>query len=647
GQCQMLLVLADGYATAGLTPCEGGQMQVLASGWVEPAQWEQFDTWLYNRGPVYQDNSYLDGRGTTEMSSTETAALTEWAKAVYAELSEISSSPTEVPPALNLRQVLAQQLQTDVASVQIVSVEEKTWPDNCLGAPYADQLCLPQETPGYLISLAVNNDQYTYHTDREGLENRLVSAPEPSFGEPILTWSGSDDSGCRTVEVGLDGVAYGHCGGLLMGVPFSFDTRPADIAEFAETYASFEAETPVGTVKLTGTGPTVATPVEQRMLAEWANLVYLEAESGRSGASWGLVFAWHREGGLAGFCDDVSVYVTGQVYAASCKGEQPQDLGRTRLNADQLATIFNWVDTLQPFEQTFEDPAVADGMTTSLVFSGAGSQPAHEPDIALIFDFAQNLFNEVSMQAAAPPAVCLTPEQDQQLLLVEAHGYCLLYPAAYSLVQTNPNGTEIVKDTVMNHIDPRVSIEVQPAEGRSLEEVADQLEADYGAGFDIVRTTITVDGVDAVMLDNLPGQDLNRRVVFIQNDRRYSLFVGPIGEEGSDIRQQAEVLYQQVIDSFRFLESTGSTPTDESSESGLLPSDVQYVMAMADLNIRSGPGTGYPIIGSVFGGQIALVTGATPDGQWWRVICPDDTVGDCFVIADPALTQPTTAPGTP
>jgi hypothetical protein len=35
----------------------------------------------------------------------------------------------------------------------------------------------------------------------------------------------------------------------------------------------------------------------------------------------------------------------------------------------------------------------------------------------------------------------------------------------------------------------------------------------------------------------------------------------------------------------------------------------------------------------------------TTDGAWWRVICPDDTVGNCFIIADPNLTQPTTAPG--
>lgn len=74
---------------------------------------------------------------------------------------------------------------------------------------------------------------------------------------------------------------------------------------------------------------------------------------------------------------------------------------------------------------------------------------------------------------------------------------------------------------------------------------------------------------------------------------------------------------------------------------------VRYVMAQTNVNMRGGPGTTYAIIGGVAEGQVALVTGVTADGGWWRVICPNDTVGNCFVSADPALTQPTRAPGGP
>lgn len=221
---------------------------------------------------------------------------------VYALRPRQAATPTEttVSAALNLRQVLAQQLHLHPASVQIARVEGRTWSDACLEAPYADELCTEVQTPGYRIMLAAAGSRYIYHTDSEGNHHRLVSAPEPSIGKPVLTWSRVDGSGRHTLEIGAEGVAFGRCGGLLLGAPFSLDTRQADLDEFAAKYASFEAETPMGTLRFVGSGPTIATPDEESMIAEWARSVYLESVGGRSGASWGLAPAWHRDGGLTG-----------------------------------------------------------------------------------------------------------------------------------------------------------------------------------------------------------------------------------------------------------------------------------------------------------------------------------------------------------
>ena len=81
----------------------------------------------------------------------------------------------------------------------------------------------------------------------------------------------------------------------------------------------------------------------------------------------------------------------------------------------------------------------------------------------------------------------------------------------------------------------------------------------------------------------------------------------------------------------------------------VLETDVQYVLALEEVPMYSGPADTYDLIGGVFDGQIALVTGVSADGGWWRVICPDETVGSCWVSADPQLTHPTTppAPGDP
>ena len=71
---------------------------------------------------------------------------------------------------------------------------------------------------------------------------------------------------------------------------------------------------------------------------------------------------------------------------------------------------------------------------------------------------------------------------------------------------------------------------------------------------------------------------------------------------------------------------------------------VKYVMALEDVNIRSGPSTQFRIISYVAAGQIAKVTGVSATGNWWRVICPDDTVDSCWVSALSSLTRPTDGP---
>ena len=75
------------------------------------------------------------------------------------------------------------------------------------------------------------------------------------------------------------------------------------------------------------------------------------------------------------------------------------------------------------------------------------------------------------------------------------------------------------------------------------------------------------------------------------------------------------------------------------------PTEVQYVRAKQDINIRQGPGTQYDIVGGVYAGQTARVTGfMNAEGTWWRVICPDGKVSECWVSADTALTETASAP---
>jgi hypothetical protein len=85
-------------------------------------------------------------------------------------------------------------------------------------------------------------------------------------------------------------------------------------------------------------------------------------------------------------------------------------------------------------------------------------------------------------------------------------------------------------------------------------------------------------------------------------------------------------------------ETPTATPVDELPTPTPEPAEV-------DAPIYGGsPGDTTNQIGVLPGGYLAPVTGVSPDGAWWRIICPDGSVGDCWVSADPSLTQPDSTP---
>jgi hypothetical protein len=123
-----------------------------------------------------------------------------------------------------------------------------------------------------------------------------------------------------------------------------------------------------------------------------------------------------------------------------------------------------------------------------------------------------------------------------------------------------------------------------------------------------------------------------------------AMFVSGWGQEGQD---EAILYIAHDADGipywYGFLFSFGGFAPAAAGQ--VLDTDVEFVMAQVDVTMYAAPGGNAAVIGKVFDGQTARVTGVSADGGWWRVICPDDTVGDCWISADPGLTQPTSSPG--
>lgn len=352
---------------------------------------------------------------------------------------QLSLLPEAVFPA---RQALLQQTGLLLEEIDWVSLEAVEWRNSCLGVTTPGVNCLDVIVPGYRIVFQVGGERYEYHTNQDGSRVVLATLTESSSSGALLTWSSVIEP-CTTVEIDQQEVRSAPCGIELVRTGDLPASRAAELEYFSTLYARQASETTAGIVTFRGSGRVVVTPAETRMLAEWARLVYDEAASGRNGAAWSLAFSWHREGGIAGFCDDLGVYLTGEAVVTACKsGEQPA-LGRLRLDSQQLADLYAGVDSLAPFEIEQADPATADAMTIHFVFNGQGAAEASAHDQSGLIQLA----SELVLQGQTPPDPAAQALAEQALIgylaaLTSADyaGAAALYGGSYGLlIDNNPS----------------------------------------------------------------------------------------------------------------------------------------------------------------------------------------------------------------
>lgn len=81
-------------------------------------------------------------------------------------------------------------------------------------------------------------------------------------------------------------------------------------------------------------------------------------------------------------------------------------------------------------------------------------------------------------------------------------------------------------------------------------------------------------------------------------------------------------------------EPTPTIAAETNSELTPLPTDIKTVVMRVTLNLRSGPGLGYKVIGQYRARRTAEVNGVSADGKWYRVLCLNGETGDCWVTAD-------------
>ncbi len=294
--------------------------------------------------------------------------------------------------AFAAREALAGLLGVSAETIEIRNVEPAEWPDGCLGLAGPDEMCTMAIVPGYRITLVSGASQYVYRTDERGASlRREVGVFFAAPGErvrPLAAWQNPECT--ESASLSPEGLSFGACGGPYSVWPWAGGVLPAAMLHFLETFAPFEAETPAGKILFNGAGAEMASPAQQRAIAEWMKIQFLVAQSGRPEADWGLALTYSRQGGFAGFCDEMKVYLDGAVLLSSCKNVDVD----YRLDAGQLEQLYAWYDGLAKIDYSYTDPGTADAMSTTLAMPAQGDTTADEAAVNEILAFCAALIQQ-------------------------------------------------------------------------------------------------------------------------------------------------------------------------------------------------------------------------------------------------------------
>jgi hypothetical protein len=207
------------------------------------------------------------------------------------------------------------------------------------------------------------------------------------------------------VSIGLGGLWIGPENpedGPRVHYLFARRRRSDDLSQLVHAFAPFQLPAPGGEAReqdgeltFRGRGAAEAPPAERRMIAEWTRAVTVEA-AGDSGSPslYGLAFTWHRGAVAGGVCDDLAVYLSGEVSAGSC-GAGAEIGGR--LAGERLQRLYGWVDGLAAFQDAGEQGVRADALLERLIFAGRGRRAASREDVAAIEAFAGALHHELTI----------------------------------------------------------------------------------------------------------------------------------------------------------------------------------------------------------------------------------------------------------
>jgi hypothetical protein len=266
---------------------------------------------------------------------------------------------------------LSKELGVPPEEITLVSTEAVDWPNGCLGVQKIGVVCTQAIVPGYRFILEAHGKQYEYHTNQDMTVIRRADTPAE---------------------------AATHEEEVIKQLAENLSLQEGDISVVSRSEVEFGDEC-LGVAMEQVTCVEVVTPGQIIVLE--ANDIQYEYHVSSDGARIQpatLALTWKREGGIAGFCDSLTVFLSGEVYGNKCKSEpnSTMDTFSHLLSANEQEQFDTWISKYGQVTLDVSDPAgVADRMEVKLVLYGLRDTQPSKTEQQQMFSWAQDLFQKL------------------------------------------------------------------------------------------------------------------------------------------------------------------------------------------------------------------------------------------------------------
>jgi hypothetical protein len=260
---------------------------------------------------------------------------------------------------------LSSTLNLAAEQIKVISTQAVIWPNGCMGVQRMGVMCTNQQVPGFVVLLEANSKQYELHTNRDGSEvvpagGVQASGPAQDAVKKYLASALGMDASQITVISDAEVEWPDSCLGVAQeGIMCAMVVMPGHLITLQANKLEYEFHT---------------------------------NEDGSEIQPATLALSWKRNGGIAGFCDSLTVDLSGEVGGNNCKA----DVRNGKLLRAEMTQLETWVAQFGQVNLDASDPAgVSDRMTRQLSLFGDGSAQPSGADQQSLFSWAQDLYQRI------------------------------------------------------------------------------------------------------------------------------------------------------------------------------------------------------------------------------------------------------------